>query len=92
MALLTNTIAPGRLELRRIHNVAVSLHVLLAGSVTSFTPHTAFEKWRIQVSILGIRHGLRAARVAVQARFFNGLRQIDILLTRVTRREIPVPY
>ena len=89
MALLTDTVPRGRIELRGIHNVAVGLDMLFAGAVAPFAPDAIFEKRRIEIAILGIRDGLRLAGMSVQARLLNGLRQIDILFVRITGRKIP---
>ena len=91
MALLTDTVSPGRIELRGIHNVTVGLDVLFAGTVTTFAPDAVFEKRRIEIAILGIRDGLRLAGMTVKARLLNGLRQIDILFVRIAGREVQTP-
>src|ERR1043166_5895433 len=70
MALLANAIAAGRLELRRIHDVALCFHVLLTGAMAALAPDAAFEKRRIEIAVLRLRDCSRAARMTIQARFF----------------------
>src|SRR5258708_25815455 len=88
MTLRTDTVPALGRQLCRVHDGA-SADVLFALAVAALASHSAFEKRTRGEAILCGRDRLQPAGVTLQARWLYRTRQVQMIVTLLTRRQVP---